>query len=46
MRTLRDRNEIVINGDVAKITLYDRKCNVVGYAIIDKEDVDKIKQYK
>lgn len=46
MRTRRNRNEITINGDVAKITLYDRKCNVVGYATIDAEDVDRIKKYK
>ena len=46
MRTRRNRNEITINGDVAKITLYDRRCNIVGYATIDAEDIDRIKKYK
>lgn len=43
-RTTNDLNEIIINGDIAKIKLYDRKQNEIGEAIIDVEDVDKVKK--
>lgn len=45
-RTQRDKNEIIINNNVAYICLYDKQYNIVGKAIIDAEDVDKIKNIK
>lgn len=45
-RTNMDRNEIHIDGDVAYIDLYDRDCNVIAQAIIDTEDVGKVKYTK
>lgn len=45
-RTTNDLNEIIIDGDIAKIKLYDSKQNEIGEAIIDTEDVDKVKNYK
>lgn len=41
-----DRNEIRIDGDVAYIDLYDEKCEVVATAIIDAEDVSRIRYAK
>lgn len=45
-RTTNDLNEIIIDGDIAKIKLYDSKQNEIGEAIIDTEDVDRVKNYK
>ena len=45
-RTQRDKNEIIIDGDVAYICLYDKQYNVIDKAIIDAEDVDKVKNIK
>lgn len=45
-RTPRDKNEIVVEGSVAYIFLYDKKYNVAGKAIIDAEDVEKVKFIK
>lgn len=45
-RTIYDRNEIIIEGDIAYIQLYDTHCKPIKKAIIDKEDIDKCKQYK
>ncbi len=45
-RTTRDLNEIIIDGDIARIKLYDSKQNEIGEAIIDTEDVEKVKDYK
>ena len=46
-RTMYDKNEIIINGDVAYICLYDIKTQEeVARAIIDAEDVDKVKNFK
>lgn len=36
-RTRFDKNEIIINDNVAKILLYDNNCNVIDYTIIDTE---------
>jgi hypothetical protein len=36
-RTRFDKNEIIINDNVAKILLYDNNCNVIDYTIIDAE---------
>lgn len=45
-RTQRDKNEIILEKDCAKICLYDKQYNVINYAIIDLEDVNKIKNIK
>lgn len=45
-RTKQDRNEIRIDGSSAYIDLYDDACNVVGTAIVDAEDVPKIRYTK
>lgn len=45
-RTKNDPNEIEIKEDFALIHLYDFNCNVIAKAIIDLEDIDKVKQYK
>ena len=45
-RTIRNPNEIIINGDVAEIVLYDKDCKEVARTIIDAEDVAKVKKYK
>ena len=45
-RTRFDKNEIIINDNVAKILLYDNNCNVIDYTIIDAEDINKISKYK
>lgn len=45
-RTRFDKNEIIINDNVAKILLYNNDCNVIDYTIIDVEDINKISKYK
>lgn len=45
-RTRFDKNEIIIDDNIVKILLYDNNCNVIGYTIIDIEDIDKISNYK
>jgi hypothetical protein len=45
-RSIYDPNKIIIEENIAKIELYDKPQNIVGYAIIDIEDVEKIKNYK
>lgn len=45
-RTRSDKNEIIIDGDIAKILLYDNNSKVIGYTIIDTEDINKIFNYK
>lgn len=45
-RTILDRNEIRIDGDVAYMDIYNDKCEVVATAIIDAEDVDKVRYTK
>lgn len=39
-------NDYEIEGDVAKVYYEDNKRNRIGSFIVDKEDLDKIKQYK
>ena len=41
-----DKNEIIIDNNITKILLYNNKCEVIGYTIIDAEDVNKISNYK
>ena len=45
-RTIKDPNEIVEYEDYAEIILYNLNCEEVARALIDLEDVDKVKQYK
>lgn len=45
-RTIKDPNEIIIYEDYAEIVLYNRKCEEIGRALIDVDDVNKVKQYK
>lgn len=45
-RTKNDPNEIIIKGNIAETVLYNRKCQEVARAIIDIEDVEKVKKYK
>lgn len=45
-RTIYDKNEINIVGDIAYISIYDKLQNKICEAIVDAEDVDKIKNYK
>lgn len=45
-RTSRDKNEIIIEGEIAYICLYDRQYNIIAKAIIDADDVEKVKNIK
>lgn len=45
-RTPYDKNEIIIDGKVARVKLYDAQCNHIATAIIDAEDVNKIRYTK
>lgn len=45
-RTPFDRNEFHIDGDTTYIDLYDKNCNVIAQAIIDTEDIEKVRYTK
>lgn len=45
-RTIYDPNEIIIKDNIAEIVLYNKKCEEVARAIVDVEDVAKIKKHK
>lgn len=45
-RTTHDLNEIITLENVAKILLYNKKQEVIGEAIIDKEDISRVSCYK
>ena len=45
-RTYRDLNEIVIHDDYAEIILLNIKSEEIGRALIDLEDIDKVKKYR
>lgn len=45
-RTQRDKNEIVIIEDVAYIVLYNKDSEEVARTVIDKNNVDVVKNYK
>ena len=45
-RTRYDRNEITIDGDIAYIDIYNKDGKVIKKAIIDAEDIDKVKDIK
>lgn len=40
-RTRFDKNEIIINDNVAKILLYDNNCNVIDYVLKVIKDEEK-----
>ena len=44
--TIYDRNEIIIEGDIARIIIKNAKQEIKDECIIDTEDVDKVKDYK
>lgn len=44
--TIYDKNEIIIEGDIAKIIIKDKDQNYKCETIIDAEDVEKIEKYK
>ena len=44
--TIYDRNEIIVDGDLARIIIKNVKQEIIGEVIIDAEDVDKIKDLK
>lgn len=45
-RTQRDKNKIIVDGDIAYIELYDKYYNVIAKAIIDAEDVPLVRNIK
>ena len=45
-RTILDRNEFHVAGDITYIDLYDKNCEVVAQAIIDTEDLPKVRYTK
>ena len=45
-RTTYDKNEIIVDGKEARVKLYDAHCNHIATAIIDAEDVNKIRYTK
>lgn len=45
-RTISDRNEYHINGDITTIDLYNSKCEKIAEALIDTEDLIKVKNIK
>lgn len=45
-RTPYDKNEITIDEKVARVKLYDAHCNHIATAIIDADDVNKIRYTK
>jgi hypothetical protein len=45
-KTIYDKNDYIFEDDIVKIVLRDRKQNINGYCIIDKDDYDKVKKYK
>ncbi len=45
-RTIYDKNEYHICGDITYIDLYDKSCNVIAKAIIDTEDLKKVQYTK
>lgn len=45
-RTKYDPNEFIVDGEIVKIYLYNSQGVKIDEALIDLEDLDKIKQYK
>ena len=45
-RTILDKNEFHVDGNITYIDLYDKECNVIAQAMIDTEDIHKVKYTK
>ena len=45
-RTCNDLNEIIIDGDIAKISIYNKDSEKIYETIIYKDDIDKVKDFK
>ena len=45
-RTRYDPNEIILYDEYAEIVLYDKHCNEIARALIDIDDIDKVREYK
>ena len=45
-RTIKDKNTTTVKGSEAYISLYNKQCEKVAEAIIDKEDIIKVKDIK
>lgn len=45
-RTIHDRNEIVVEGETARVILYDSSCQPIAHSIIDASDIDLVKHKK
>ena len=45
-RTIYDPNDYIFEENICKIAIYDKKGSFLDYAIIDKEDYNKCKEYK
>lgn len=45
-RTKYDPNEIIEYEDYAEVILYNEECEEVGRALIDLDDVERVKKYK
>lgn len=45
-KTIYDKNDYVCENNMCKIVLRDKYQNIKGYAIIDSEDYEKIRNYK
>lgn len=45
-RTQRDKNKIIVEGNIAYIELYDKYYNVIAKAIIDAEDIPLVHNIK
>lgn len=46
VRTIYDKNEIIIYDDYAEVVLYNKKCIEVARTIIDIDDIEKISIHK
>lgn len=45
-RTPRDKNGLHVYGDITYVDLYNKNCEVIAQAIIDTEDINKIRYTK
>lgn len=45
-KSICEKNDIILEEDHAKIVLRNKRGNIVGYGLIDFDDIDKIKPYK
>ena len=45
-RTIYDKNEFHIKGEITYIDLYDQHCNKIAETLIDTEDLNKVKHTK